>query len=92
MQTAGFKSAVSRAIPNMIIACDQRNMTLNDLIAPADTITAASDQYYNAADAFKTLTQNCGAKSSGKWSVTVKGIGDYVKNTANCTESGCQFN
>lgn len=82
---ASFKSYASSLVPKMIIACDERSITAEDL---NDT---GSHKCIDANESFKSLVQNCGPSGKGTFSINVKGYNDCQGYNANCTEVGCTF-
>jgi len=66
----------------MLLACDERNIVVSDLGSP---------KYFDTTVAYKTLIQNCGPKSPGSFSITVKENEEAGSNSAVCTEEGCTF-
>jgi hypothetical protein len=82
---ASFKSSASSLVPSMIIACDERAITADDLK------TGSSDQCIDANESFKSLIQDCGPSGKGTFSINVKGFNNCQGYSVNCTEIGCAF-
>lgn len=85
-QEASFKAQISGLVPTLLLVCDERNITPKDFASPDDI------SYFNAADAFKTLRQNCGKNGTSNISFSVTGINEYTKYSADCSsEDACEF-
>jgi hypothetical protein len=82
---ASFKSSASSLVPQMILVCDQRHITVDDLKS------GGSDQCIDVNESFKTLVQDCGSGASGTFKISVKGFNDCQGYSADCTEVGCTF-
>jgi uncharacterized RDD family membrane protein YckC len=78
---SSFKAETSSIITAMMIACEDRAISVSDLGSP---------KYFNPNVAIKTLVQDCGPSGSGSFSITINGINEMSSYSAVCTESsGC---
>jgi hypothetical protein len=82
---ASFKSSAASLVPQMMIACDERNITIDDLKS------GSSDQCIDVDESFKSLVQDCGSGATGTFQIKVKGFNSCQGYSADCTEMGCTF-
>jgi uncharacterized RDD family membrane protein YckC len=80
-KAASFKAEASSVLPSLMMACDERAISIEDLGTPTN---------FDPSVAMSTLVQDCGSKGSGTFSITINGINEMSAYNAVCTESsGC---